>query len=120
LLFMTARPGQGKTDQASTHNNARASNSGQRDYRSLQQDIIRSAKAAYVMRIAGTNHSFATDTGLMPYAIPSMRDPNRVRILAVIRVYIKAFFDQHLLEKTSSLMNGPSPDYPEVSFEKHK
>jgi hypothetical protein len=47
----------------------------------------------------------------------SMRDPNRPRTLVVTRAYIKAFFDQHLLGKTSSLLNGPSPDYPEVTFE---
>jgi len=119
LLFISSRSGQGKNDQASSSNKERTNHTNQRDYRSLQQNLIRNAKAAYVISIAGTNHSFATDIGLMPYAMPSMRDPNRARILGVTRVYIRAFFDQHLLGKTSSLMNGPSPDYPEVSLEKH-
>jgi len=80
--------------------------------------LLRSGRPAYAVTIRETTHSFATDTGLMPWAMASMRDPNRARTHAVMRAYIKAFFDQHLLGKTSSLLNGPSPDYPEVTFEK--
>ena len=29
----------------------------------------------------------------------------------------KAFFDQRLWGKASSLLNGPAPEYPEVTFE---
>jgi dienelactone hydrolase len=118
LLFMSSGSRGGKPVRASTPDNAKPANTAQRDYRTLQQELIRNAKASYVMSISGTNHSFATDTGLMPYAMSSMRDANRARVLAITRAYIKAFFDQHLLGKNSLLLNGSSPDYPEVTIEK--
>jgi dienelactone hydrolase len=83
----------------------------------MRSPVLRNGKPGYAVMIRETTHSFATDTGLMPYAMASMRDPNRSRTLAVTRAYVKAFFDQHLLGKASSLLNGPSPDYPEVTFE---
>jgi hypothetical protein len=35
----------------------------------------------------------------------------------VTKAYVEAFFDQHLLGKRSALLNGPSPDYPDATFE---
>jgi len=42
---------------------------------------------------------------------------NPSRAMTITRAYIKAFFDQHLLGKDSSLLNGQAPEYPEVTFE---
>jgi hypothetical protein len=38
------------------------------------------------------------------------------RALAITRAYTKAFFDRHLRDTPQSLMNAPSPSYPEVTF----
>jgi predicted dienelactone hydrolase len=41
-------------------------------------------------------------------------DPNRA--IAVQRVYLAAFFDQELLKKHSTLLDGSNSKYPEISF----
>ncbi|AGS67267.1 alpha/beta hydrolase family protein [Streptomyces collinus] len=41
-------------------------------------------------------------------------DPDRA--VQVQRVYLAAFFDQHLRHKHSTLLDGPNSSYPEISF----
>jgi hypothetical protein len=69
------------------------------------------------------------DFGLIPFMSPSggltpgtspasgsAIDPARaVRITAA---YAVAFFDQYLNGKAAGLLNGASPDYAEITFEK--
>jgi predicted dienelactone hydrolase len=38
------------------------------------------------------------------------------RAISIQRTYLKAFFDQELRHHPSSLLNGPDPAYPEVTF----
>jgi hypothetical protein len=38
------------------------------------------------------------------------------RSLDIIRVYVRAFFDQHLRGRPQALLDQPSPRYPEVTF----
>jgi hypothetical protein len=78
---------------------------------------LRSAKPPYIVTIAGATHSFPCDYGVMPFTKDRAGSIEPARALAVTRAYVVAFFDHHLLGKTSSLMNGPSPDYTEVTFE---
>jgi pimeloyl-ACP methyl ester carboxylesterase len=80
--------------------------------------LLRNAKPSTVITIAGTTHSFPADTGLMPFAKDWQgQSANPSRAMTITRAYIKAFFDQHLLGKDSSLLNGQSPEYPEVTLE---
>ncbi|MFN7929310.1 MAG: hypothetical protein U0Y68_15465 [Blastocatellia bacterium] len=81
--------------------------------------LLRSAKPGYFMTIAGTMHSFASDMGMLPFAQPwpPIINTKPARALAIARAYIAAFFDQSLLGKSSALLNGPSSDYSEVTFE---
>ncbi|MFN7929313.1 MAG: hypothetical protein U0Y68_15480 [Blastocatellia bacterium] len=64
-------------------------------------------------------HSFASDEGMLPFAQPwpPIINTKPARALAIARAYIAAFFDQSLLGKSSALLNGPSSDYSEVTFE---
>jgi dienelactone hydrolase len=39
------------------------------------------------------------------------------RALAITAVYVEAFFGQYLKGQSASLLQGPSPEYPEVSLE---
>ena len=39
------------------------------------------------------------------------------RAITIIRDYTLAFFDKHLKNIDSPLLDGPSPDYPKVDFE---
>ena len=38
------------------------------------------------------------------------------RSLDITRAYVRAFFDQHLRREPQSLLDRPSPRYPEVTF----
>ncbi|MCI0417581.1 hypothetical protein L0222_32850 [bacterium] len=40
------------------------------------------------------------------------------RMEKIMNTYIRAFFDQHLLGLDSTLLNGTSPDFAEVVFQK--
>ncbi|MHA2042782.1 MAG: hypothetical protein ACW975_13070 [Candidatus Thorarchaeota archaeon] len=39
-------------------------------------------------------------------------------MLEILTEYVIAFFDTHLMGETSSLLDGPSTAYPEVTFHK--
>lgn len=77
------------------------------------------------LAVDGAEHLFFTDdevllkecliAGLVP--LPDDRhliDPDRA--VAVERAYILAFFDQWLRQRDSRLLDGPSPQFPEVLF----
>ena len=40
------------------------------------------------------------------------------RVMEINAMYLVAFFDKHLRGEAVSLLDGPSPAYPEVQFEK--
>ncbi|MCE6996511.1 alpha/beta hydrolase [Saccharothrix sp. S26] len=68
--------------------------------------------------VAGTRHASFTDLGLMAdqlgVDIGTSIEANRA--LAITRTYTAAFFDVHLRGASRPLLDGPSADYPEVSF----
>ena len=41
------------------------------------------------------------------------------RMVKIINDYTLAFFDKHLKGEMSPLLDGPSPDYPDVEFQSH-
>jgi predicted dienelactone hydrolase len=83
---------------------------------SLLTTVLRSAPVAYNVIIAGTTHFFSGDDGLRDGARPPGRaDP--VRALKVTKDYTRAFFDEQLLGKTSSLLNAGARDYPDATLD---
>ena len=68
--------------------------------------------------VAGAIHASFTDLALLAdqigidigAALPGARS------LDITRAYVRAFFDQHLRSEPQSLLNQPSPRYPEVTF----
>jgi hypothetical protein len=38
-------------------------------------------------------------------------------MVEIINTYVLAFFDKHLRGETVPLLDGPSPDYPDVEFQ---
>jgi pimeloyl-ACP methyl ester carboxylesterase len=55
------------------------------------------------------------DAGILPPgSVPGTIDLDRAVI--ALRAYIRAFFDLWLRESDTQLLEGPSPDYPEVAF----
>ncbi|MFD5854811.1 alpha/beta hydrolase family protein [Streptomyces chartreusis] len=69
------------------------------------------------MTVAGTDHGSFTDVPLLAdlVGIPDTAQVPYERSLALTRAYVAAFFDQHLKGKPQPLLDGPSPDNPEVS-----
>ncbi|MFI9721900.1 alpha/beta hydrolase family protein [Streptomyces sp. NPDC052396] len=71
------------------------------------------------LTVAGTVHPSFTDLGVIaeqagiPLTGASISGPRADRIT---RAYVTAFFDQHLKGVREPLFNGPSPEYPEVTF----
>ena len=68
--------------------------------------------------VAGAIHASFTDLALLAdqvgidigAALPGARS------LDITRVYVRAFFDQHLRSKPEALLDQPSPRYPEVTL----
>ena len=87
--------------------------------------VFRDAKPAYRLTLAGSTHSFSMDYGLLPFIPTSAKkaglgtiDP--ARALTITKAYVEAFFSEHLDGSKSPLLNGPSPEYPEITFETNK
>lgn len=73
----------------------------------------------YEISVNGARHNAYSDLGTVSH--PSKVTEHcgtigPVRANAVIRRYLIAFLDTYLLQSPDSLLEGPSPDYPEVVF----
>ena len=68
--------------------------------------------------VAGTVHASFTDLALLAgqSGIDIDAALSGSRSLDITRAYVRAFFDQHLRSKPQSLLDQPSPRYPEVTF----
>jgi dienelactone hydrolase len=67
--------------------------------------------------VAGAIHASFTDLALLADQLGIAVDPHvaGARSLAITRAYFRAFFDQHLRGQPQSLLEQPSPRYPEVT-----
>ena len=68
--------------------------------------------------VAGAVHASFTDLGLLAdqIGIDTGAGLPGARSLDITRAYVRAFFDQHLRSKPQTLLDQPSPRYPEVTF----
>ena len=76
--------------------------------------------SGYLLTILGTAHDDFSDLPLLsPLAAAlGLKGPiDDQRVVQIVRVYSLAFFDKHLKGEGVSLLDAPSPDYPEVQFE---
>ena len=72
-------------------------------------------RSAYVVLIAGFTHGTFTDLPLFEDAWGDAGSAiDGERALAIQRAYVRAFFDTHLKGRRTSLLDGHSPDFPEV------
>ena len=76
---------------------------------------------AYFLSIEGTTHydfvAVPAISPLAPYLGVKGPLPAR-RVMEINETYLVAFFDKHLRGEPAPLLDGPSPAYPEVQFEK--
>jgi predicted dienelactone hydrolase len=76
--------------------------------------------AVYRITVKGSLHTDFTDMALMsPFLkrVGIFGPIDGQRVVRILNDYTLAFFDQHLKGKEVPLLDGPSPDYPEVDFE---
>jgi dienelactone hydrolase len=68
--------------------------------------------------VAGAVHASFTDLGLLAdqLGLDIGAGLRGARALDITRAYARAFFDQHLRGEPQSLLDEPSPCYPEVTF----
>lgn len=87
--------------------------------------VLRDAKPGYRLILAGSEHSFSGDWGLLPF-IPAgakktgLGSIDPARALTITKAYVEAFFGEYLEGRKSPLLNGPSPEYPEITIETNK
>lgn len=81
------------------------------------------SEAPYLLIIDGTLHAtYSIDVALLRELLPEYLTPDLVgeidgaRANEIFAEYTIAFFDTHLLGEASPLLDGASPDYPEVEF----
>src|SRR3984957_18942827 len=68
--------------------------------------------------VAGAVHASFTDLALLAdqIGIDTGAGLSGARSLDITRAYVRAFFDSHLRGRPHSLLDQPSPRYPEVTF----
>jgi dienelactone hydrolase len=68
--------------------------------------------------VAGAVHASFTDLALLAdqIGVDTRAGLPGARSLDITRAYVRAFIDQHLCGKPQSMLNQPSPSYPEVTF----
>ncbi|MBI3738485.1 MAG: hypothetical protein HY258_05510 [Chloroflexi bacterium] len=77
---------------------------------------------AFHLKLVGVLHDDFGDYPLLtPVSglLPERGTLNGERTLQIVDAYLLAFFDQYLKNQPSPLLDGPSPDYPEVQYESH-
>lgn len=95
-------------------------------YESGWQTLYTSSQAGYRLVIDGARHMSFTDIPFLVAAVPQlepMLDGATIQAEHLWRItsdYTLAFFGKYLSGTESSLLDGPSADYPEVKFEHHK
>lgn len=80
------------------------------------------AERPSLLRLRGAQHYNFFDQALLTEPtvwrwFGAMGSIDQARALLVTRRYVRAFFDTHLKGARDPLLDGPSPDFPEVRFE---
>jgi hypothetical protein len=79
----------------------------------------RAEGSAYQMKIRGARHTNFGDPSLYGGLLEGFGEGGTIdgkRMAEIQNVYVLTFFDKHLRGMAAPLLDGPSPDYPEVVF----
>lgn len=77
---------------------------------------------AYGVTVLGATHLNFADVALYSPVLKFTKAFGPIdgyRMVKIIDDYTLAFFDKHLKGELSPLLDGPSPDYPDVEFQSH-
>ena len=82
----------------------------------LESVMTKSTNDTYYLTVDKFFHQSFTDIALIsPPIFAKNIDP--VHNIDITRSYVRAFFDQYLKGEQQPLLNGPSPEFPEVLFD---
>ena len=86
-----------------------------------ETDIVyaNSESICYGLYVEGTRHHNFADVNLWSSLLKSfglLGTIDGYRMLDILNSYVRAFFDRHIKNIDSVLLDGPSTDYPEVTF----
>lgn len=87
------------------------------------QNMLDTARPVYSVTIAGSRHATFTDIPFLLPIMPQFADSatiDPVRAWRITSDYLLAFFNHHLNDTATTLLEGPSPDYPEVALEQRE
>ncbi|WP_019913403.1 alpha/beta hydrolase family protein [Paenibacillus sp. HW567] len=82
----------------------------------LESAMTNSTGDTYYLTVEHFIHQSFTEIALLS---PSLfaKDIDPVHNIDITRSYVRAFFDQYLKGEPQNLLDGPSPDFPEVKFD---
>ncbi len=89
---------------------------------SIHAFLDRAQSPGYLVEIRGLYHFNATDLPLwtpLTSALGMTGPIDAARAHRIINAYTLAFYNRHLSGEAAPLLDGPSPDYPEVEFAVH-
>ena len=73
----------------------------------------------YRVIVDGADHGDFTDVPQLAPALFSAADGTAARRMRIIAAYTRAFFDHTLLDRPAPLLDGATPEYPEVLVERY-
>ncbi|HEY2494375.1 MAG TPA: prolyl oligopeptidase family serine peptidase [Paenibacillus sp.] len=82
----------------------------------LESSMTKSTNDTYYLTVDHFIHQSFTEIALLS---PSLfaKDIDPVHNIDITRSYVRTFFDQYLKGEPQALLDGPSPEYPEVKFD---
>ena len=83
----------------------------------LEQMMGKSNNDVYIITVNGSMHIDFCDLAVFSPVLKYFRPPGRIdgqKMLKIMNSYTLAFFNKHLKGMDSPLLDGPSPDFPEV------
>jgi predicted dienelactone hydrolase len=96
-----------------------ADDAGSKNFRLFNGMLAQSSSPASVVSIQGTAHYDFSDLPALTPLAPQLKlkgPINGNRVQKIVNTYVLAFFDLHFKDIPTTLLDGPSPDYPEVKF----
>jgi predicted dienelactone hydrolase len=83
------------------------------------ESVFRSLPAlSYRVTIEGFDHPDCTDRPILAARPATSAMSAKLREMQIVRTYLHAFFDKHLMENTVPLLDGPAREYPEVRIQR--
>jgi hypothetical protein len=90
-------------------------------------DVYEGAETGYLLTLQNSMHdTYTADYLLLASLLPSQYPPEVIgtidpaRAVEIINTYVVAFFNKHLKGEDVPLLDAPSADFPEVTFERHR